>query len=58
MLLSRLFSDAPDIEIKQLSTDSRVPMTDAVFFCMEGIKYDGHDYIGEADSRAAAGYGA
>lgn len=53
MLLSRLFKNAPDIEIEQLSVDSRVPMKNAIFFCLDGIKYDGHDYIPEAVENGA-----
>ena len=53
MLLSELFKGAPQLDIKQLSVDSRVPMKDAIFFCLDGIKYDGHDYIDEAIKNGA-----
>ena len=53
MLLSRLFKGAPDIEIDQLSIDSRHSMKNAIFFCLDGIKYDGHDYIEEAIENGA-----
>ncbi len=53
MLLSRLFKNAPDVEINQLSIDSRLKMKDAIFFCLDGIKYDGHDYIKEAIDNGA-----
>ena len=53
MLLSELFNGAPAIEIDQLSVDSRLPMKNAIFFCLNGIKYDGHDYIEEAISNGA-----
>ena len=53
MLLSRLFKGAPDIEIEQLSIDSRHSMKNAIFFCLDGIKYDGHDYIEEAINNGA-----
>ncbi len=53
MLLSKLFAGAPDIEIEQLSIDSRTSMKNAIFFCLDGIKYDGHDYIEEAISNGA-----
>lgn len=53
MLLSKLFKGAPDLEIKQLSVDSRVPMQNAIFFCIDGIKYDGHDYVDEAVKNGA-----
>lgn len=53
MLLSKLFKGAPDIDIEQLSTDSRLPMKNAIFFCMSGIKYDGHEYVNEAVKNGA-----
>ena len=53
MLLSKLFKNAPDIEIEQLSVDSRLSMKNAIFFCLNGIKYDGHDYIEEAVNNGA-----
>ena len=53
MLLSELFAGAPEVEIEQLSIDSRTSMKNAIFFCLDGIKYDGHDYIEEAISNGA-----
>lgn len=53
MLLSEIFKNAPDIEIKQLSCDSRIPMKDCIFFCLKGIKYDGHNYVKEAIENGA-----
>ncbi len=53
MLLSNLFKGAPEIEIEQLSIDSRLSMKNAIFFCLDGIKYDGHDYIKEAIDNGA-----
>lgn len=53
MLLSNLFKGAPEIEIEQLSCDSRLPMKDAIFFCISGLKYDGHDFVSEAISNGA-----
>ncbi len=48
MLLSEFFKGAPDIEIRQLSTDSRMPMMDALFFCVKGVRDDGHQFVREA----------
>ena len=53
MLLSSIFKNAPEIEIEQLSTDSRLPMKNAIFFCISGQKFDGHDYIDEAIKNGA-----
>lgn len=53
MLLSNLFKNAPDIDIEMISTDSRMPMKNAIFFCVSGIMYDGHNFIEEAVSNGA-----
>lgn len=53
MKLNKLFKSAPEIEIEQLSTDSRLPMKNAIFFCLDGIKYDGHNFIDEAINNGA-----
>ena len=53
MNLNKLFKNAPDVEIEQLSADSRLPMKNAIFFCLNGIKYDGHNYINEAINNGA-----
>ena len=48
MYLSDFFKDAPKIEISQLSCDSRMPMKDAIFFCVKGVRDDGHQFVKEA----------
>lgn len=53
MKLSEFFKNAPEIEIEQLSIDSRVPMKNAIFFCLDGIKHDGHSFIDEAIENGA-----
>lgn len=53
MKLNQLFKNAPEIDIEQLSTDSRLPMRNAIFFCLDGIKYDGHEFISEAIANGA-----
>lgn len=53
MLLNEVFKNAPAIEINQLSCESRIPMKDCIFFCVKGVKYDGHDYIEEAVNNGA-----
>lgn len=53
VLLNKLFKDAPELEIEQLSIDSRLSMKNAIFFCLNGIKYDGHNYIEEAVNNGA-----
>lgn len=53
MYLDDFIKSAPHIVINQLSCDSRVPMKDCIFFCIKGIKYNGHDYVKEAISNGA-----
>lgn len=53
MLLSQFFKNAPEIEIKQISCDSRMPMEDCIFFCAKGIKDDGHNFVKEAITNGA-----
>ncbi|MDO4500161.1 MAG: Mur ligase family protein [Erysipelotrichaceae bacterium] len=53
MFLNQLFDNAPEIEINQLSIDSRMPMKNCIFFCLSGIKDDGHNFIKEAISNGA-----
>lgn len=42
-----------DIEISEIMTDSRKKTTDAVFFAIEGLSRDGHDFIEQAISNGA-----
>lgn len=53
MYLDELFSNAPHIEIKQLSCDSRIEMQDAIFFCVDGSVYNGHNFYKEAIKNGA-----
>lgn len=53
MYLNELFKEAPEILIEQISCDSRLPMKNCIFFCMTGVKYDGHDYIKQAIDNGA-----
>lgn len=48
MLLSELFDGAPEIEIEQLVSDSRIPSRKGVFFCTNGLVHDGHQFIDQA----------
>ncbi len=54
MFLDELFNNVPHIDIEQLSIDSRVPMKNCIFFCIEGIKDDGHDFVKEALKNGAS----
>ena len=54
MYLDELFDNVPHLEIDQLSIDSRVPMKNCIFFCIAGIKDDGHDFVKEAVKNGAS----
>ncbi|MEG0273681.1 MAG: UDP-N-acetylmuramoyl-L-alanyl-D-glutamate--2,6-diaminopimelate ligase [Longicatena sp.] len=45
MKLSQMFEHAPDIEIKGLCIDSRKAKADEIYFCMDGMVHDGHEFI-------------
>lgn len=47
MKLSEIFDHAPDIEIEGLCIDSRVAKKNDMYFCMEGMVHDGHEFIDE-----------
>ena len=53
MYLNELFKNAPGIVINQLSCDSRLPMKDCIYFCVKGIKYNGHEFVDEAINNGA-----
>ncbi|MGL5541291.1 MAG: Mur ligase domain-containing protein, partial [Erysipelotrichaceae bacterium] len=53
MKLSNIFMGAPAVEISTLSIDSRQPMTNGMFFCLEGLTTDGHQYIPQAIEQGA-----
>lgn len=45
MKLSEMFDHAPDIEIEGLCIDSRVANKNEIYFCMDGMIHDGHEFI-------------
>lgn len=48
MLLSKIFDHAPEIEITGLSIDSRTVQPNNMYFCMDGLVHDGHEFIDTA----------
>ncbi|MBE6608469.1 MAG: UDP-N-acetylmuramoyl-tripeptide--D-alanyl-D-alanine ligase [Ruminococcaceae bacterium] len=42
-----------DVEIKAITTDSRVKADSSVFIALVGEKFDGHDYVGKAFENGA-----
>ena len=53
MNIAKLFENAPDLEVREIMTDSRKKATDAIFFCIRGMVNDGHDFIDQAVSNGA-----
>ena len=45
MKLSQLFENAPDIDILDLCFDSRKAKEHDMYFCMDGMIHDGHDFV-------------
>ncbi len=61
MLLCKILEDTPyidvvgdlDVEIDNMYYDSRQVTPNSLFFCIEGFKFDGHNFAAEAVERGA-----
>lgn len=53
MLLSKIFLNAPAVDIQTLTIDSRKQVNAGMFFCLEGLTFDGHNYIEDAINHGA-----
>lgn len=53
MKLSKIFDKAPNIEIGELTTDSRVKTKNGMFFCLDGLNTNGHRFIPQAIKNGA-----
>ncbi len=53
MKLSELFENVPDVEIRGLMADSRTKRPDSIFFCIKGMKFDGHLFVAQAIENGA-----
>lgn len=53
VLLSDLFHQAPSVEILGLNVDSRKKRSQSIFFCIKGMKHDGHLHVDEAIANGA-----
>ena len=53
MKLSQMFDSALDIEIEELSFDSRQIVKNGCFFCIEGLNQDGHLFVDQAIDNGA-----
>jgi UDP-N-acetylmuramoyl-L-alanyl-D-glutamate--2,6-diaminopimelate ligase len=51
--LSKLIAGAADLPIENLMMDSRVALPKSVFFCVKGLKNDGHQFIDQAIANGA-----
>ncbi|MBW9212378.1 UDP-N-acetylmuramoyl-L-alanyl-D-glutamate--2,6-diaminopimelate ligase [Bulleidia sp. zg-1006] len=48
MLLNQLFKQAPEIEIQSINDDSRKKRANSLFFCVKGMRFDGHQFVQDA----------
>lgn len=53
MNIANMFENAPDLDVKSIMTDSRVPGEQAIFFCIKGMVHDGHSFVEQAISNGA-----
>jgi len=53
MNINKIFSNGTDCEVEDVMTDSRLVMPNSIFFCLVGMKFDGHDYIEQAVENGA-----
>jgi len=53
MKLNLLFKNAKPIEIDSLMSDSRLHIKNSLFFCLKGMKHDGHLHISQAVDNGA-----
>lgn len=53
MKLNELFKGAPEIEITNIAVDSRKVTKNGLFFCVKGLKNDGHNFIKQAIENGA-----
>lgn len=55
MRLSKLFKNAPTVNVTGLCFDSRKVQKGDLYFCLPGMTYDGHDFIAQAVEKGAIG---
>jgi len=53
MKLTKIFDVNVKKDIRNLMSDSRIQSDSAMFFCLEGVSYDGHDFVDEAIANGA-----
>lgn len=53
MKLSEMFDQAPALEISGIASDSRQVKAGDMYFCLEGLRSDGHEFIPQAIAQGA-----
>lgn len=53
MKLNKLINTKIELDIEALMVDSRTPAKNAIFFCVKGMKNDGHNFIDQAIDHGA-----
>lgn len=53
MKLNVFFKDAPPIDVNEIMIDSRKKVINGIFFCIEGVRSDGHLFVDEAIKNGA-----
>ena len=53
MKLNKLFPKANPVDINSLMSDSRLAQDHSLFFCLKGMKHDGHQHIAQAVENGA-----
>lgn len=53
MRLSKMFKNAPTVNVTGLCFDSRKVKKGDVYFCLPGMTFDGHDFINQAIDKGA-----
>lgn len=53
MKLSDMFENAPELEITGIASDSRTVAAGDMYFCIEGLRFDGHSFISQAIEKGA-----
>ncbi|MFV0255475.1 MAG: Mur ligase family protein [Erysipelotrichaceae bacterium] len=53
MKITEIFNVESELDFKGIMTYSKNKIADAIYFCLSGLKYDGHEFIDEAISNGA-----
>lgn len=53
MNIGQIFENAPDLDVETIMTDSRSKAERGIFFCIQGMVNDGHDFIDQAIANGA-----